>query len=244
MAKPSPAQTRNASNKTIGEIVADDYRTARVFERHEIDFCCGGKVSLAETCKNKRIDFTVISDELEAVRIEALERAKNHASWELPFLADYIINIHHSYLKDNINQLSAYIRKIAAVHGELHPEVKEISKIFDKVEVDLMIHMQKGEEETLFPAIKRAAGTAKEGMTPNPKDREIIKNSVISLSLEHEDIGEAIHTIRRLSKDYAIPDNVCNTFVLTYQKLKEFEEDLHKHVHLENNILFLKATQL
>ena len=203
--KKSPAvQTMKSSERTIGEIVADDYRTAKVFESHGIDFCCGGKVSLAETCKEKKINLEVITDELETVKKEPLERAMNYASWELPFLADYIINVHHSYLKDNTSQVSAYAKRIADVHGAAHPEVKEISKIFDKVASDLMPHMRVGEEE----------------------------------------IGAAIHTIRHLAKDFAIPNDVCNAFVVTYQKLKEFEEDLHKHVHLENNLLFLKATQL
>ena len=244
MKKSTTVQAMKSMDKTIGEIVADDYRTARVFDQHGIDFCCGGKVSLAATCKEKKIDFAEIADELEAVKKEPPERAQNYASWELPFLADYIINVHHFYLKENTSQVSEYARKIAVVHGALHPEVKEISKIFDKVASDLTTHMLEGEEAMLFPAIKRAAGTKKAGSTPDPKDRETIKNSVIHLTHEHVEIGDAIHAIRHLSKDYAIPSDVCNTFVVTYQKLKEFEEDLHKHVHLENNVLFPKATQL
>ncbi|MBF0502090.1 MAG: iron-sulfur cluster repair di-iron protein [Candidatus Riflebacteria bacterium] len=232
------------SETTIGEIVAGDYRTAKVFESHGIDFCCGGNISLTETCKKKGIDFAVITSELDVVKKEPIDRSTNYASWELPFLADYIINVHHSYLRENTGQLSAYARKIADVHGMHHPEVKEISRIFEKVAADLAIHMQQGEEEILFPVIKRAAGAIKAGSKPDAKDRETIKNSVMVLSREHEEIGEAIHKIRHLSRDYAIPGDVCNTFVVTYQKLKEFEDDLHKHVHLENNILFLKAAQL
>jgi regulator of cell morphogenesis and NO signaling len=245
MMKKSPAeQAMNSVERTIGEIVADDYRTAKVFESHGIDFCCGGKVSLVESCKEKKINVKVITDELETVKKEPLERAMNYASWELPFLADYIINVHHSYLKDNTSQVSEYAKKIADVHGAAHPEVKEISKIFDQVATDLMTHMRVGEEEILFPAIKRVAEAGKAGSAGDSKDRETIKNSILSLMHEHEEIGAAIHTIRRLAKDFAIPSDVCNTFVVTYQKLKEFEEDLHKHVHLENNLLFLKASRL
>ena len=106
------------------------------------------------------------------------------------------------------------------------------------------VFLSEGIQKFLFPAIKRADTAKKAGAVPAPKDLETIKDSLKKLSHEHEEIGDAIHTIRHLAREYAIPGDVCNTFVVTYQKLKEFEDDLHKHVHLENNILFLKAAQL
>ena len=104
-------------------------------------------------------------------------------------------------------------------------------------------HLQ-NEEEVFFPAIKRADAARVAGHSPDEKDRETIRLTLITLQREHEEIGDAVHTIRHLSKNYDIPSDVCNTFMVTYQKLKEFEDDLHKHVHLENNILFPKAAQL
>ena len=233
----------NTSERTIGEIVAGDYRTAKVFESHKIDFCCGGNVALAEACKTKGIDFATITRELDAAKSEPVERSQNYASWELPFLADYIINAHHTYLKENTGQIAAYAHKIAAVHGAHHPEVIEIATIFDRIAADMAAHLRE-EEEVFFPAIKRAHATRKAGSAPAAKDIATIKTSLTKLGHEHEVIGDAVHTIRHLAKEYAIPGDVCNTFVVTYQKLKEFEDDLHKHVHLENNILFLKAAQL
>jgi regulator of cell morphogenesis and NO signaling len=235
--------TMNTSDRTVGQIVADDYRTAKVFESHGIDFCCGGNVALAATCTQKGIDLAAITGELERVKSEPVERSQNYVSWEMPFLADYIINAHHTYIKENIGQIAAYARKIAAVHGAHHPEVIEIATIFEKIAGNLAIHLRE-EEEVFFPAIKRADAAKKAGAAPAAKDIETIKDSLKKLSHEHEEIGDAIHIIRHLSKEYAIPVDVCNTFVVTYQKLKEFEDDLHKHVHLENNILFLKAAQL
>jgi regulator of cell morphogenesis and NO signaling len=233
----------NTSERTIGEIVAADYRTAKVFENHGIDFCCGGNVALAATCTEKGLDLAAISRELEAVKSGPVERSQNYASWELPFLADYIINAHHTYLKENTGQIAAYAQKIAGVHGARHPEVIEIATIFDKIAVDMAAHLRE-EEEVFFPAIKRAYATRKAGAAAEAKDIETIQTSLTTLSQEHEGIGEAVHTIRHLAKAYAIPGDVCNTFVVTYQKLKEFEDDLHKHVHLENNILFPKAAKL
>jgi regulator of cell morphogenesis and NO signaling len=125
----------STSERTIGEIVAGDYRTAKVFESHKIDFCCGGNVALAAACKAKGIDLAAITRELDAVKSEPVERSQNYASWELPFLADYIINAHHTYLKENTGQISAYAHKIASVHGVHHPEVVDIATIFDRIAI-------------------------------------------------------------------------------------------------------------
>lgn len=149
----------------------------------------------------------------------------------------------HAYLKEIDEQIASYARKIAGVHGAHHPEVIEISAIFDKIATDMAAHLRE-EEEVFFPAIKRADAERKAGTAPAKEDRDMIKESLAKLGREHEEIGDAIHTIRHLSKDYAILEDTCNTFMITYQKLKEFEDDLHKHVHLENNILFPKASRL
>ena len=230
------------SNRTIGEIVAEDYRTAKVFEAHGIDFCCGGNVALRVTCKEKEIDIALLTEELEALKSEPVERSQNFSAWELSFLADYIVNVHHGYITENIEKINTYTRKIADVHGANHPEVIEIASIFSKIAIDLIVHL-KEEEEHFFPALKRVDSHKKTGTTPATKDVATIKLSLKKLTEEHEKIGDAIHKIRHLAGGYTMPDNVCNTFVVTYQNLKEFEDDLHKHVHLENNILFPKAAQ-
>ncbi|OGU16830.1 MAG: iron-sulfur cluster repair di-iron protein [Geobacteraceae bacterium GWC2_53_11] len=236
-------QESTTGDKTIGEIVAANFRTAAVFENHGIDFCCGGRVALATACAEKGIDLAGITGELAAVQNEPVERSLNYSSWTLPFLADYIVNTHHAWLKENDGQITAYARKIADVHGANHPEVIGIATIFDKIATDMTAHL-KEEEEVFFPALKRADAARVAGTTPDAHDREIIRVSLLRLHREHEEIGDAVHTIRHLSNNYAIPDDACNTFMLTYQKLKEFEDDLHKHVHLENNILFPKASEL
>ena len=236
-------QASTTEDKTIGEIVATDYRTATVFENHGIDFCCGGKVALGTICAEKGLDLATITRELEAVLSEPAERSQNYSSWALPFLADYIVNTHHAYLKENDEQIAAYARKIAGVHGAHHPEVIRIAAIFDRIATDMAAHL-KEEEEVFFPAVRRVDAARISGNTPDEQDRETIRVTLLTLQREHEEIGDAVHTIRRLSNDYAIPADVCNTFMLTYRKLKEFEDDLHKHVHLENNILFPRAAEL
>ena len=235
-------ETHN-KDKTIGEFVTEDYRIAAVFERYGIDFCCGGQVTLDAACQDKGLDPAEVLQEIEAIKSEPIQRRENYAAWELPFLADYIVNTHHAYLYDEMEQIAAYARKIAEVHGTHHPEVIEIATIFDKISTDMLPHLRE-EEEVFFPALKRVVAAQKDGTAPEAQDRATIKESLATLHREHDEIGDAVHRIRHLAKDFAIPEGVCNTFVVTYKKLQEFEEDLHKHVHLENNILFLKAAQL
>ena len=228
---------------TVGAFVADDFRTARVFEKYGIDFCCGGKVALSEACREKGIDPATIYMEIEAARSEPPERSQDYSAWGLPFLSDYIVNTHHGYLNENTRQIAGYVRKIAEVHGAHHPEVIEIARTFDRIAAEMEDHLRE-EEEALFPAIKRIDAARKSGSEPEATDLNVLQESLEKLNREHDAIGEAVHAIRDLSKGYAIPADVCTTFVLTYRKLKEFEDDLHKHVHLENNILFPKAARL
>lgn len=232
-----------SSATTVGAIVADDFRTARVFENHGIDFCCGGKSTLAAVCREKGLDLAAIQREIATVKSAPVDRSQNYAAWALPFLADYIVNTHHAYLNENTAQIAAYARKIAGVHGAHHPEVIEIAAIFARIATDMAAHLRE-EEEVLFPAIKRIDAAGKAGNPPDDADVETIRASLEKLDQEHQEIGDAVHAIRHLANGYAIPGDACNTFAVTYRKLQEFEDDLHKHVHLENNILFPKAARL
>ncbi len=234
---------KEMEKKTIGEYVSEDYRVARVFEKYGIDFCCGGGVALSAACREKELEPATVTREIEEARKEPIDRGENYQAWTLSFLADYIVNTHHSWLNGNTGQIAAYARKIAEVHGERHPEAIEIATLFEKMATDMTGHLRE-EEDVLFPAIKRIDAAGKGRGIPETEDREAIKASLETLHRQHEEIGDSVHRIRHLSRDYAIPEDVCNTFALTYRRLREFEDDLHKHVHLENNILFPKAAQI
>lgn len=229
--------------QTVGDLVAGNYRTAAVFEKYGIDFCCGGKVTVAAACREKGIDQEQLFRDLHQAAAEQVERSRNYGAWELPFLADYIVNTHHGYLREETDGIAAYTRKIAEVHGAHHPEVIEIAKIFRKVAGELFEHLRQ-EEEVLFPAIRKIDAATKGGSAPDAGEIAELRRTIAELGHEHDEIGAAVHQIRALARDYAIPADVCTTYVLTYQKLKEFEDDLHMHVHLENNILFPKAAKL
>ncbi len=231
------------ATKTVGEYVAEDYRVAEVFEKHGIDFCCGGQKPLVEIAHDNNLDLEILQQEIEAATKAPMELSENYAEWEPSDLIDHIVNTHHAYLNTNNSTIAQYARKIADVHGGHHPEVIEIAVIFDKIVADMVEHLRE-EEELLFPLIKKIESARKSGVSIDASDRTAIVDFLENLTKEHDEIGEEIHAIRYLAKDYAIPDDVCNTFVVTYQKLQEFENDLHKHVHLENNVLFLKAERL
>jgi regulator of cell morphogenesis and NO signaling len=239
----SQEQIAIAAELTVGAIVAADFRTARVFDNHGIDFCCGGKITLKAICREKSLDPAALQEEITALQSAPVDRSRTYSSWALPFLADYIVNTHHAYLNENTGQIAAYTRKIAGVHGDRHPEVIEIADIFARIAAKMAAHLRE-EEDILFPAIKRIDAASRAGAAPDPADAAAIKAALVKLDHEHVEIGDAVHAIRHLAHGYAIPDDVCTTFAVTYRKLKEFEDDLHTHVHLENNILFPKAARL
>lgn len=236
-------QTTPAPEATVGEIVANDIRTAAIFEKHGIDFCCGGKIPLSDICREKGLDPALLRQEIAQLNDTPVDRNRNYAAWPLPFLADYIVNTHHAYLNGNTAQIAAYAEKIAAVHGAHHPEVIEIAAIFRQIASDMTDHLRH-EEEVLFPALARIDAARKAGTEPDVADRETIRAALVTLDREHQVIGDAVHSIRHLANGYALPGGVCATYALTYRMLKEFEDDLHMHVHLENNILFPKAGRL
>ena len=191
---PTPIETA-----TIGAIVAADYRTAKVFEARGIDFCCGGNIPLTTICARNGLDLSNIIRELEALQNEPDTRSEQYGAWSLSFLADYIVNTHHVYLRENDDQIAAYARKIAGVHGANHPEVIEIADLFARITADLTSHLME-EEDVFFPAVKRAEAASASGLEPAAGDRETIRASLERLHREHEEVGEAVHAIRHLAK--------------------------------------------
>ncbi len=163
--------------------------------------------------------------------------------WGLDFMIDYIVNTHHEYVRKMIPVLSAHTEKIASVHGERHPELIEIAKKFSVVYKELKQHMFK-EEQILFPYIKQIVNAAVNGTKFEPPYFGSVANPIKMMEIEHQNAGDELFGIRDLSNNYSVPDDACNTYRICLLELKEFEEDLHKHIHLENNILFPKAIKL
>ena len=229
-------------NKTVAETVTENINAAHIFKKHGIDFCCGGNITIEKACAKNSVDYQLLEKELEAIN-DTISTAYNYDQWNLSFLIDHIVNIHHTYVEENITLLKQYADKVAKVHGANFNEVIEINKLFIEVANELTAHLKK-EELMLFPYIKQLEKASKDNTTPTPPHFGTVNNPIEMMEHEHENAGDIFKTIAKLSNNYTPPEEACNTFKALYAKLQEFEQDLHQHIHLENNILFPKAIQL
>jgi len=231
-----------AENKTVAEIVTENIKTAHIFKKFGIDFCCGGGITIEDACSKKGVDYTLLEKELAAVDV-LVDKEHDYDKWDLNFLIDHIINVHHKYVEESIPLLLQYADRVAKVHGHHYIEVVEINSLFHEVAQELSAHMKK-EEHILFPYIKQLVKAEIEGLTPARPHFGTVNNPIKMMEFEHENAGDIFKSIAKLSNDYTPPDEACNTFRALYAKLEEFEQDLHKHIHLENNILHPKAITL
>lgn len=228
---------------TIGEVVAADYRTAALFESLGIDFCCKGNKTIDEVCQTKAIEKELLFQNIEKViKTEEIE-SSNYNSWPLDLLADYIEKKHHRYVEDKTPVLKQYLDKIFMVHGKQHPELFEIKNLFNQSAANLAAHMKK-EELILFPFVRKMA-VAKHANSETPQAPfGTIQNPIQNMMYEHDLEGGMFRKIAELSNNYNPPSDACNTYKVTFALLKEFESDLHLHIHLENNILFPKSIDM
>ncbi len=225
----------------IGQVVAGNYRTAGIFTKFGIDFCCKGNRSIEEACRQKNIDPAAVATALEAVLARQDDSDVRYDSWPLSVLINHILQRHHQYVTTQIPVLQVYLRKLCSVHGKEHPELEEIRQLFDETASELIMHMKK-EELVLFPFIQQLAETS--STTPGIHAFGKLGGPVEAMMHDHDQEGERFRKIASLSHDYTPPPEGCTTYKVTYAMLKEFEEDLHLHIHLENNILFPKALQI
>jgi regulator of cell morphogenesis and NO signaling len=227
----------------IGEIVVEDYRTASVFKKYKIDFCCNGGRSLEEACATKKMDATKLLEELQSVNKTATSETIDFNSWDLDLLIDYIEKKHHRYVNENIPVLLQYLDKLCKVHGTQHPELYTIYNEFKECADALTAHMKK-EELILFPFIKKMVKHTVLHQTIDSPSFSTVENPIQIMLREHDTEGERFRRIAEVSNDYTPPADACNTYRVAFHLLKAFEEDLHNHIHLENNILFPKAIKM
>ncbi|OAD40778.1 iron-sulfur cluster repair di-iron protein [Polaribacter atrinae] len=229
-------------DNTVAEVVTYNIKTADVFKKHGIDFCCGGGISIEKACKKHNVSFEEMEKELQNINTPSTN-AFNYDSWKLDFLVDHIVNIHHAYVEESTPIILQYAAKVAKVHGHHYTEVIKINTLFIAVAQELAAHLKK-EELILFPFIKKLVSADKEGIKVNQPHFGTVNNPIAMMEEEHESAGDILKEIKQLSNNYTPPEGACNTFKALYAKLEEFEQDLHQHIHLENNILFPKAILL
>jgi regulator of cell morphogenesis and NO signaling len=228
---------------TVGDIVASDFRAAAVFHKFGIDFCCGGGATLSDACQKQNVSAGAVLEALTTACAAPDARTPRFNAWDVSTLVSYIVSNHHAYVREALPSIQAHTRKLASVHGENHPELLEVTALFEGVAEEMTSHMMK-EEHMLFPFIN-ALGAAAERGTPVPAPPfGRVSNPIRMMEQEHESAGAAMARIREVTGGYAPPADGCTTYRITMQELEAFEADLHAHVHLENNILFPKAKQL
>lgn len=230
-------------DQIIGELVANDYRTASVFKKYGIDFCCQGNRTINDACKAKKIDEKSVVGDLNNLIRSKSEGAIDFQSWPIDLLADYIEKKHHRYVEEKSIEIKPYLDKICRVHGERHPELLEIKDHFYATAGELAMHMKK-EELMMFPYIRKMVKAKQENTKAELPSFGSIKNLIETMMEEHTTEGDRFRKIEELSNNYTTPEDGCNTYRVTFALLDEFEQDLHLHIHLENNILFPKAIEL
>lgn len=229
--------------KTIGEYVAQDFRTASVFSKYGIDFCCKGNRSIEEACAKKEVDAAKIQNEINKLMQTTQTGNIDFTSWPLDLLADYIEKTHHRYVTEKSPAIVAFLEKLCKVHGNTHPELFEITELFQGCAQELANHMQK-EERILFPFIKQMVASTISDENVEQPGFGSVANPIAMMKAEHEHEGERLEKISMLTDAYTPPADACNTYKVTFAMLQEFEKDLHTHIHLENNILFPQAIQM
>jgi len=233
-------QIENIEQKTLSEIVTDDFRSAAVFEKYGLDFCCHGNRSLIDAASEKQIPAQNLVDELSIVFKSNDSSSLDFNNMELDALVDYIINTHHSFVREKLPFITELGNRVVNAHGANHPEVLEIAQLFAGIKIEFEGHLIK-EEMILFPQIKKLAEVKRGEVEYVRPPFGSIAHPIRVMEAEHENAGGAFDSIKKLSNNYNPPADACNTFKVYYAELENFENDLHKHVHLENNILFPKS---
>lgn len=235
----------NYSEKTLAEIVNENPAAAAVMEKHGLDYCCKGKRTLSRACDEQRINLLEVEKGLE----QLMEWQAGNAAL-IDFnklnpgeLVDHIVKRHHTYVREALPMISAHLEKLASRHGGSHPELIEIESIFKAVQEELEQHMQR-EEVILFPMVKEIGLLQQSGSLASINNLNMLEGPMQVMEQEHENAGSSLYRIRALTGNYQAPEDACTTYRICYHELREFETDLHAHVHLENNILFPRVRQI
>lgn len=227
---------------TVGQIVADNFGNAEVFDKYGIDFCCHGSVLLPEASQKAGADVNEVIKDIESVTSLTSESI-DFKSWPLDLLVDYILKIHHRNIRNKGPKLHELLDKVCQVHGSKHPTLYNVQVLFQQSLSDLNQHLDK-EELVLFPYIYEMVKAKLDNTVLQEFHCGSIKAPISVMLAEHDAEGERYRHIERLTNGYSVPDDACDSYRLLLQELKDFETALHQHIHLENNIVFPRAIEL
>jgi regulator of cell morphogenesis and NO signaling len=232
-----------ATTQTVREIALEQPTAIRVFEQFGIDYCCGGRKPLAEACAAGNLEIDAVLAALEAAEKKSGTELDNWTDKSLESLSSHIVAKHHAYVKSELPRLAQLAQKVVNRHGSMKPELPLIATTLKHLDEELTQHLAK-EEAVLFPYIARLEQSISNG-TPKPHSCfGTVTNPIAMMTQEHDAAGTLLAEIRRLSANFTTPPDACPTFHAFYDGLREFEQDLHQHIHLENNIYFPRAIEL
>lgn len=230
------------TSSTISELASSAPGAIRVFEQFGIDYCCGGERPLDVACTKAGIsvDDVVRSIEDAAREMEDKDRGIDWQNRSMTALVDHIVAEHHVFTREELVRIERLLDKVVSRHGANHPELTTLSVQFFQLKQELLPHMLK-EEQVLFPYLERLEAAVQTAREVQPPFFATVLNPVRMMRNDHEVAGELLARIRETTGNFTLPPDGCASFDALYQGLREFEADLHQHIHLENNILFPKA---
>lgn len=233
----------NLKNKTVGEIVALNIGYAKVFQNYGIDFCCGGDILLVDAVSKINVSLDDVLDEIETAPHYDIPQALNFNAWSLDLLIDYIVKFHHNYIRTQGPKIYTLLEKVCKVHGDTDTHLYEVLDLFRESLIDLHNHLDK-EENILFPFVYEVMNALNKGKEAPEFHCGSVVNPIRVMMQEHEDEGVRFRKISVLTNSYKVPKYACNSYRLVLEELKNFEENLHIHIHSENNILFPKTIKI
>jgi regulator of cell morphogenesis and NO signaling len=233
-----------AEKTTVAEIAANSLAAVRVFEKYEIDYCCGGKRPLVDVCREKGLQAEMVQSDLDAALANNEAPARDWNTAPLAGLVEHIVSTHHDYLRRELPAIETRLEKVYRVYNQRYgPTLVGLPEVFAGLRAELERHIRK-EEMILFPAIVASEAAINAGRPLPTLPFGTVSNPIHMMESEHESAGEALARIREITRNFGLPDYACVTYRALMSSLDELEHDLHLHIHLENNILFPRAERL
>ncbi len=230
---------------TVREIAIEMPGATRVFEKMGIDYCCGGARPITEACQAAGVSVEEVVQSLEQVELsmQAPDQATDWRAVSLASLITHIKDRHHHFTREELDGIEPLLAKVCSVYSERRPELLQIQALFGELKLDLLLHMKK-EENILFPYITEIEHGKNGGEAVPAPMFGTVRNPVQVMMAEHDTAGDILRNIRQLSNDFAAPSEACISYRTLYSRLEELEQDLHQHIHLENNVLFPRAIEV
>lgn len=228
------------AEESIRKIVTGRPETIAIFERLGIDYCCGGEHTLAEACAARKIQLSLVLEEM-GKQAGKPDPAQQH--WpEAPFkeMIDYIVQHHHALEREQLERIGRLAATVERVHGLNHSELRQVQKVFDGMAAGMKEHFE-NEEEVLFPHLLKLESD-RQAICPPAYSH--VGRPIREMMKDHDQTGDALLRIRELTGNYKLPEDACASYEELFRSLEAFEQDVHQHVHLENNILFPRALKM